>query len=155
MLCAAGADVEARENGGWTPLSYALSSYDCIAVLLAAGAQANAVIPFQEVETTPFMAYRMAIHNVTGSWPCIFVPDQRAYPLFIRAGATFLYSNYFLEGSIKSIQQYVQRVFAAGGFPAYERAHLVRGTKTVESKLGLPARPARLVAEYWLHAGFY
>ena len=25
----------------------------------------------------------------------------------------------------------------------------------MKSKLSLPARPARLVAEYWLHAGFY
>ena len=53
------------------------------------------------------------------------------------------------------MEKYVQRVAAAGSFPAYERAHLVRVTKTVESKLGLPARPARLVVEFWLHAGFY
>ena len=32
---------------------------------------------------------------------------------------------------------------------------LARVTTTFKSKLSLPARPARLVAEYWLHAGFY
>ena len=51
---------------------------------------------------------------------------------------------------------YLKKIAATpGGYPAYERAHLVKGTKTVASKLRLPARPARLVAEYWLHAGFY
>ena len=156
MLCAAGADVEGRDNDGWTPLSYALSSYDCIAVLLAAGARIDAVTPHRgntAVGHTPWSVYRQALHQGSGSLPCEFAPDLRAYPLFIRAGATLGPSTYFSR--ITTIQQYVQRVTAAGGFPAYERAHLVRVTKTVESKLRLPARPARLVAEYWLHAGFY
>ena len=102
---------------------------------------------------TPWSVYRQALHKGSGSLPCRFVPDEKAYSLFIRAGATLGPSTYFSR--ITTIQQYVQRVTAAGGFPAYERAHLVRVTKTVESKLRLPARPARLVAEYWLHAGFY
>ena len=154
MLCAAGADVEARENRGWTPLSYALSSADCIAVLLAAGARIDAVTPhprFASVRLTPWGEYRGAIRKGSGSQPCEFAPDLRAYPLFIRAGATCCPTGHH----IKWIRQYAERVAAAGGFPAYERAHLVRVTKTVESKLRLPARPARLVAEYWLHAGFY
>ena len=32
---------------------------------------------------------------------------------------------------------------------------LRHGANVNKSKLRLPARPARLVAEYWLHAGFY
>ena len=40
-------------------------------------------------------------------------------------------------------------------FKKYAQAHLARVTTTFKSKLSLPARPARLVAEYWLHAGFY
>ena len=157
LLCAAGADVEARDDVGWTPLSYAISSYDCLAVLLAAGARIDAATT---AEGTPWDVYRGAIGDLKRCdagehWPCtkFGLPDLRAYPLFIRAGATFRHPTYFCR--IQTIQQYVERVFAAGGFPAYEKAHLVRGTKTVESKLRLPARPARLVAEYWLHAGFY
>ena len=39
--------------------------------------------------------------------------------------------------------------------PQAER-HLARVTNTFESTLGLPARPARLVVEFWLHhAGYY
>jgi len=46
-------------------------------------------------------------------------------------------------------------VIAAGGFGRYERTHLATLTATVKSKLGLPARPARRVAEYAFHAGDY
>ena len=174
MLCAAGADVDARNAEGWTPLSYAISSSDCIAVLLAAGARVDVVTvaPHRTLRRTPWCLYRQAIHNGVGdrqtsvndigNWPCtqFGFPDPRAYPLFLRAGATFSCPKYFRHyhrpsSQFRMMEQYVQRVAAAGGFPAYERAHLVRVTKTVESKLGLPARPARLVVEYWLHAGFY
>ena len=49
----------------------------------------------------------------------------------------------------------IQKVIAAGGFGQYERNHLATLTATVKSKLGLPARPARLVAEYAFHVGDY
>ena len=49
----------------------------------------------------------------------------------------------------------IQKVIAAGGFGQYERNHLATLTATVKSKLGLPARPARRVAEYAFHAGNY
>ena len=38
--------------------------------------------------------------------------------------------------------------------PQAER-HLARVTKTIGPKINLPARPARLVVEFWLHAGYY
>ena len=50
---------------------------------------------------------------------------------------------------------YFQKVIDAGGFKKYEQAHLAALTATFAPKLRLPVRPARLVAEYWLHAGFY
>ena len=50
---------------------------------------------------------------------------------------------------------YIQKVIAAGGFGQYERNHLATLTKTVKSTLGLPARPARRVAEYAFHVGYY
>ena len=56
---------------------------------------------------------------------------------------------------IKSLRRYLAKVDDIGGFKKYAQAHLARVTTTFKSKLSLPARPARLVAEYWLHAGFY
>ena len=50
---------------------------------------------------------------------------------------------------------YLQKVIAAGGIKNYERIHLATLTATVKSTLGLPARPARSVAEYAFHAGNY
>jgi len=45
----------------------------------------------------------------------------------------------------------------AGGFKAYERAHLTALTKTLSPKLAhlLPPELARTVIEFYLHAGFY
>ena len=56
---------------------------------------------------------------------------------------------------IKILRRYLAKVDDSGGFKKYAQAHLARVTTTFKSKLRLPARPARLVAEYWLHAGFY
>ena len=55
----------------------------------------------------------------------------------------------------QAIFLYFQKVIDAGGFKKYEQAHLAALTATFAPKLRLPARPARLVAEYWGHAGFY
>jgi hypothetical protein len=55
----------------------------------------------------------------------------------------------------QGIGLYFQKVIDAGGFKKYEQAHLAALTATFAPKLRLPVRPARLVAEYWLHAGFY
>ena len=63
------------------------------------------------------------------------------------------HSSTHAEG--QAIFLYFQKVIDAGGFKKYEQAHLARLTKTFAPKLRLPARPARLVAEYWGHVGFY
>ena len=98
-----------------------------------------------------------AIHMLCGSYSA---------SVAIRAGAeisehirtaldTFAgpHSSTHAEG--QAIFLYFQKVIDAGGFKKYEQAHLARLTKTFAPKLRLPARPARLVAEYWGHAGFY
>ena len=64
----------------------------------------------------------------------------------LRAGATL---------PAHTTNAYIQKVIAAGGIDHYERTHLATLTKTVKSTLGLPARPARRVAEYAFHAGDY
>ena len=71
-------------------------------------------------------------------------PD--AAPILLRAGAAL---------PAETDDAYIQKVIAAGGFGRYERTHLATLTATVKSKLGLPARPARRVAEYAFHVGDY
>ena len=68
------------------------------------------------------------------------------FPILLRAGAAL---------PAETDDAYIQKVIAAGGFRIYERTHLATLTATVKSKLGLPARPARRVAEYAFHAGNY
>ena len=63
----------------------------------------------------------------------------------LRAGATL---------PAHTTNAYIQKVIAAGGIDHYERTHLATLT-AFTSKLDLPARPARRVAEYAFHAGFY
>ena len=74
--------------------------------------------------------------------------SPRMWPLFLRAGA---------EIGINNTDPYIRvvRVRNDGGFKKYEQAHLATLTATFAPKLRLPVRPARLVAEYWGHAGFY
>ena len=75
---------------------------------------------------------------------------RRMWPLLLRAGAE-------IPGYYSPMPNpYILRVLEGGGFEKYAQAHLARVTKTVESVLGLPARPACLVVEFWLHhAGYY
>ena len=75
---------------------------------------------------------------------------RRMWPLLLRAGAE-------IPGYYSPMPNpYILRVERAGGFKKYAQAHLARVTKIFESTLGLDARPARLVAEFWLlHAGHY
>ena len=131
LLLEAGANVNAANLRGWTALHFAAhKSADCVEVLLAAGASLN----LRDFDgRTPF--------GLALAWGL-----PRSWPLFLRAGA---------EIPTNITHPYIARVRNAGGFKKYAQAHLVRVTKTVESVLGLPARPARLVADYWLHAGFY
>ena len=63
------------------------------------------------------------------------------------------HSNTDADG--EAIFLYFQKVIDAGGFKKYEQAHLAALTATFAPKLRLPTRPARLVAEYWGHAGYY
>ena len=48
-------------------------------------------------------------------------------------------------------------ILDAGGFKAYERAHLQALTKTLSPKLAhlLPPELVRKVVEHWIHAGCY
>ena len=72
--------------------------------------------------------------------------SRRLVPTLLRAGAAL---------PAQTTNAYLQKVIAAGGIKNYERIHLATLTATVKSKLRLPARPARRVAEYAFHAGHH
>ena len=133
LLVEAGVDVDAKTPDGDTALYLAVRhrATSCVEVLLAAGASPNLR---EGHRLTPFdLALRREYH--------------RMWPLFLRAGAEL--------PAAYPPDPYLGRVVAAGGFKRYAQAHLARIRPTFASMLRLPAQPARRVAEFWLHAGYY
>ena len=133
LLVEAGLDVDAKTPDGETALYLAVyhRATSCVEVLLAAGASPNLR---EGHRLTPFdLALRREYH--------------RMWPLFLRAGAEL--------PAAYPPDPYLGRVVAAGGFKRYAQAHLARIRPTFASMLRLPAQPARRVAEFWLHAGYY
>ena len=138
LLIQSGVTVNATCIKGKTALHFAAHSYgggrvDCADLLVKAGAAVN-------------------VRSVDGWTPLDFAINRghrRMWPLLLRAGAE-------VPGYYSPMPNpYILRVEGAGGFKKYAQAHLARVTKIFESTLGLDARPARLVAEFWLHAGYY
>ena len=131
LLIKAGADVNLPDRGGRTPL--------CTAVLYA----------------TRWSNVRARTVN----YPSL----RETVPILLRAGGAIIgeLSDHMYTGDpadycfSQGIGLYFQKVVDAGGFKKYEQAHLARLTATFAPKLRLPVRPARLVAEYWGHAGYY
>jgi len=133
LLVEAGVDVDAKTPDEETALYLAVRhrATGCVEVLLAAGASPNLR---EGHRLTPFdLALRREYH--------------RMWPLFLRAGAEL--------PAAYPPDPYLGRVVAAGGFKRYAQAHLARIRPTFASMLRLPAQPARRVAEFWLHAGYY
>ena len=136
LLIQAGVNVNAGP-GGFTPLaqaaqSYLGSAYECAELLVKAGAAVN-------VEAQGWTPLDIAINR----------RHYRMWPLLLRAGAE-------VPGYYSPMPNpYLLRVQGAGGFEKYAQDHLARITPTFASMLRLPAQPARRVAEFWLHAGYY
>ena len=126
MLLKAGADVNLLDGGRRTPLYTAL-----------------------------YRGTKYQDDRVRGTLPTLLragaeISSHIRYALDAFAGP---HSNTDADGEV--IFLYFQKVIDAGGFKKYEQAHLARLTATFAPKLRLPARPARLVTEYWGHVGFY
>ena len=132
LLVEAGVDVDAKTPDEETALYLAVyhRATSCVEVLLAAGASPNLR---EGIRLTPF---ELALRRY-----------RRMWPLFLRAGAEL--------PAAYPPDLYLGRVVTAGGFKKYAQAHLKRITPTFASMLRLPAQPARRVAEFWLHAGYY
>ena len=146
-LIEAGASVNVTNSYGATPLHIAVKwrSEAMVAMLVKAGAEVNVKDGWG----------KRPLHNARD-----FV-RTRICPILLRAGATLIPCpkceppRPHLPLSRTSTEQYLRRVTDAGGFKEYRHNHLVKFTSTCSSKLRLPAAPARLVAEFWAHAGYY
>ena len=148
MLIEAGANVNVTNSYGATPLHIAVTwrSEAMVAILVKAGAEVNAKDDWG----------KRPLHNARD------YDNTRICHILLRAGATLVpcpkcepQRPHLPLSRRTSTEQYLRRVTDAGGFKEYRHNHLVKFTSTCSSKLRLPAAPARLVAEFWAHAGCY
>jgi hypothetical protein len=72
--------------------------------------------------------------------------QRRLYSVLLRAGAAL---------PAETDNAYLRKVIAAGGFRAYERAHLNAIAAAFSAKLPIPPEVVRRVAEYAFHVGDY
>ena len=163
LLRDAGANLEAVDADGHTPLHYAadVTSTKIMSLLVEAGVNVNAV------DSDGYTALHIA---ALGSADCVEVllaagadvnvrtnsgrtpfdyaiahDHRHMWPVFLRAGAEIPTNN---------TDPYIVRVRNAGGFQRYEQQHLARIASILETPL-LPPELVRKVLEFWLHAGYY
>ena len=147
LLIEAGANVNVTNSNGTTPLHDAAKGHETtVAILVKAGAEVNAKDDWG----------KRPLHNARD------YDNTRICHILLRAGATLVPCPkcepprpHLPLSRRTSTEQYLRRVTDAGGFKEYRHNHLVKFTSTCSSKLRLPAAPARLVAEFWAHAGYY
>ena len=147
MLLRAGANVDAKDAYGETPLHDAVASRrcGCIAELLKAGANVNAR---SGSILTPLDKTFVAGLPATGS-------PRRVWPLLLRNGGV---TNAFPMGSVMHQDgfEYIRKIVTAGGFAAHAKAHRARLVATLVQKFTrIPADNIPLVVDFWAHVGFY
>ena len=146
MLLRAGANVDAKDAYGETPLHDAVSARrcGCIAELLKAGANVNArsgsiLTPLDKT----FVA------GIASGSP------RRVWPLLLRNGGV---ANAFPMDSMMDQDgfEYIRKIVTAGGFAAHAKAHRARLVTTLVPKfIRIPADNIPLVVDFWAHVGFY
>ena len=97
---------------------------ECIHLLLAAGADVNLRVQNGSLNDTPL--------ETAIKWDR-YEDRKRVFPVLLRAGAAI---------PPNVAQPYVRKVAAAGGFPAYERAHRLR-LATILARVVFPGPTAR------------
>ncbi len=139
-LLDAGSDVNSRDRIEWTPLHFAIYSdennEECARLLINAGAAVDA----RDNEGRTPLDLAVELNG-----------RRRLYSLLLRAGAAVPADLNIITGDA-----YLLKVRAAGGFRAYERAHLNAIAATFLPKLpSLPPELVRRVVEYAFHVGDY
>ena len=137
----AGAVVNNIVSGGWTALAQAARSghMECLHSLLAAGADVNLRVQNESLNDTPLdMAIRWDGRKSL----------KRVFPVLLRTGAAI---------PPNVAHPYLSKVAAAGGFPAYERAHRLR-LATILARVVFPRLPLEMVSHvvaFGFHTGDY
>ena len=166
LLRDAGANLEATDRYGYSPLHHATSSKSVELVSLLVQARVNVDATGNHGATALHLA---ALSSHRGAADCVEVllaagadmdartsagrrpfdlaltRSRRMWPLFLRAGAEIPTDN---------TKPYLVRVRNAGGFQRYAQAHVVRIASILETPL-LPQELVRKVLEFHLHAGYY
>ena len=164
LLRDAGANLEATDRYGYSPLHHATSSKSVELVSLLVQARVNVDATGNGGVTALHLAARwgaadcievllaagasLDARTSTGRRPfdmAITRPYHPMWPLFLRAGAEIPTDN---------TKPYLVRVRNAGGFQRYAQAHITRIASILETPL-LPPELVRKVLEFWLHAGYY
>ena len=174
MLLEAGAEVNAVDSHGFSPLHRAVSSgiSDSVQLLLDHGADVNSRTtrdaeiwpppaersrPTDPIHTVPSLAEYL--RAVRAAWPCTIpsrstplelasrIPRRHMFPLLLRAGA---------EIPDELSHPYLDKVTAAGGVQAYEKQHRKALEKTFASKFeDVPEDVVAVVVAFWGHPGCY
>ena len=165
LLRDAGANLEATDRYGYSPLHHAASSKSVELVSLLVQARVNVDATGNGGVTALHLAARRGAADCievllaagasldarlspSGMRPfdmAIHRPYHRMWPLFLRAGAEIPTDN---------TDPYIVRVRNAGGFQRYAQAHIARIASILATPL-LPPELVRKVLEFWLHAGYY
>ena len=183
LLRAAGANLDARDRTGYTPLHHAAElSPSLTSALIEAGASLNVkgggdYTPLHYAAgygsyvgelTVPLLLRAGAAVNAKdwdGATPLQLaidsIPGQswrrhhhRVIPMLLCAGAEIPFTA--PDGMANPTENpYIRRVLMAGGFKKYEQAHIARITKILAPTPRLPPEMVRNIVEFWLHAGYY
>ena len=157
LLESGGAEVvNATGTGaaGWTVLGQAASKgdVDCCSYLLAAGADVNLRVINDHLDLSPLqLAMRDLPRNPDYSWSRENPNKRRVYALLVANGATIP------PDGADADDAYLCKVRAAGGFPAYEKAHRMRLTATC-ARVVFPRLPVDVVSHvvaFAFHTGYY
>ena len=146
-LIRAGAELEVVGRKRKTALHIAAlhGRYDCVAALLAAGA---------DVDARDKHGHTPLAKAIFKGRPRRRLQVRRVFPLLLRAGANSYSPRILHNGAYYS---YVRRVNGAGGFHAYEKEHLAALVATFAPKLDhlLPEELVGVVMMFYAHVGFY
>ena len=112
---------------------------ECLHLLLAAGADVNLRVQNGSLDDTPL--------ETAIKWDR-YEDRKRVFPVLLRAGAAI---------PPNVTHPYLRKVAAAGGFPAYERAHR-RRLATILARVVFPRLPLEMVSHvvaFGFHPGDY
>ena len=179
VLLASGAQIDVRptsEEYGitWSPMHFAMyhGHHAAMSALLAAGADPN-----QQRETDENWSPLVSAVENTERYRNFFLYDTMnggksrcsnyILPSLLRAGASINHPGITRlfralndpDRSLRPAQrkpvEYLQAVQAAGGFPAYARAHRSRFAAIFSRGTRLPVDVIPTIVDYWAHLGWY